>query len=250
MALQRPFRRTVRQTTYGDFTSSGSLAYVLHPKYAKDPLLFIRSAALIQKELFDIFEYVEPDDKNLHIHSLRILNLLIRICVDIEANLTAILKENGYQKSGNWSMVDYRKIEDSHFLSRFEVSFPSWSGQPRAIRPFASWGLPERSSPSWYKAYNSTKHDRHGSYYEASLEKVVDAFAGLIVLLSAQFWTEDYLSVHVLSLEGRPMDGYSVALGGVVWVRFDGKLEDGDVYGFNWSAISDDDDPFVNFPYR
>jgi hypothetical protein len=54
--------------------------------------------------------YVEPADKNLECYSYRIHALLLRACIELEANCKAILKENGYSKGGNWKIDDYKKI--------------------------------------------------------------------------------------------------------------------------------------------
>jgi hypothetical protein len=54
---------------------------------------------------------------------------------------------------------DYKKIEESHRLSAFQVKIPIWHGSNDIRTPFASWA--SGGSLPWYKAYNDTKHDRH-----------------------------------------------------------------------------------------
>lgn len=70
----------------------------------------------------ELFSFVEPADQNLNTYSHRIQQLLTRCCIEVEANLTAILLENGYSKAPNdLIMRDYRTIEYSHKLSEYEV---------------------------------------------------------------------------------------------------------------------------------
>ena len=80
----------------GTYSNDGHWGYLLHPKYASDPQHYIRAFLLIQEDLLKLFEYVEPCDENSDTISLRIQELLTRVCIEIEANFTAILKENTY----------------------------------------------------------------------------------------------------------------------------------------------------------
>ena len=126
--VDRPYRRTCRQFVDGDYTEGGRSGYIRHPKFAQSPEQYVRGFLILLKDLKDLFDYVEPADKNLACYSYRIHALLLRACVEVEANCKAILKENGYSRSGDWNMGDYRKIEKTHFLSAYEVKVPNWSG--------------------------------------------------------------------------------------------------------------------------
>jgi len=64
--------------------------YLLHKRYATDPRHYVRAFQLLQQDVLDLFSYVEPSDKNLQTYSHRIQQLLMRACVEVEANLTAI----------------------------------------------------------------------------------------------------------------------------------------------------------------
>ena len=90
---------------------------MVHPEFAESPEHYVRAFLLLQKDLHDLFDYVEPADTNLQCFSYRIHALLLRACVEVEANCKAILKENGYKRVGDWSMRDNRKIRDPSPLS-------------------------------------------------------------------------------------------------------------------------------------
>src|SRR5215510_11889193 len=123
MALAKPFKRTCRQVYPVDIRTS----YIADPRYAIAPKQFIRAFELIQKDLLELFDYVEPADKNRECYSFRILELLLRTCIEVEANCKAILEENGYTRPGNWNMRDdYFKLNLTHRLSSYEVKFPVW----------------------------------------------------------------------------------------------------------------------------
>ena len=73
--------------------------YLLHPKYAKDPRHYVRAFLLVQQDVLELFSYIEPSDANLSTYSHRIQQLLMRSCVEIEANFTAILLDNEYSRA-------------------------------------------------------------------------------------------------------------------------------------------------------
>src|SRR6476646_8550075 len=105
----RPFRRTVRQLSDGSYANSGHGQYVKHPKYARDSIHFTRAFLAIDADVHGMLEFIEPADENLGAYSLKLHGLLMRVCIEVEANLRAILEENSYSASTKWSIKDYRK---------------------------------------------------------------------------------------------------------------------------------------------
>ena len=193
MSISKPYIRTSRQLIDGSYANSGNGHYVVHPKFAKDPEHYVRAYLLLQKDLEQLFDYVEPSDQNLACYSYRIHELLLRACVEVEANCKAILIENGYaRKSKDLDMDDYRKLETSHRLSEFKVRFPAWSGLAGARTPFSAWAA--GGSLRWYQAYNATKHDRHTAFRSATFEHMIDAVCACAAILAAQFRDVDFSS--------------------------------------------------------
>ena len=142
MSITKPYRRTCRQFADGSYSEGGRWMYLLHPKYAKDPRHYVRAFLLIQQDVLELFSYVEPSDANLSTYSHRIQQLLMRSCVEIEANFTAIFLDNEYSRamSGqNLNTGDYKLINLSHRLSAYQVRIPGWKGAAGIRRPFAPW---------------------------------------------------------------------------------------------------------------
>jgi hypothetical protein len=245
MGLPKPYRRTVRQLADGSYANSGNGNYVVHPRYAEAPEHYIRAFLLLQKDLIELFDYIEPADKNLPAYSFRVHELLLRACVEVEANCKAILSANG--SSGD-NMRDYQKIEQSHKLSGYRVRFPTWHGTRVERTPFAAWAT--QSAPGslpWYQVYTTTKHNRHNNFKLATFEPMLDAVCGCLVILSSQFHDEDFSSFYALGTGGR-RDGMELATGGYFLIRFPDWLES-ERYSFDWSQLSQDPDPFVNYLY-
>jgi hypothetical protein len=230
---------------------SYSVPYVRHQAYALNPSRYIRSFFLIQKDLQDLFEFIEPADKNLETYSLRVHELLVRTCIEVEANFKAIMRANKFSKvhsGANLSMADYQKVEFSHFLSDYDVWIPYWSGESNERTPFKAWKNGE--SIYWYQAYNSAKHDRHDEFEKATFDNLMDAVAGLVVLLSAQFYQEDFSPAQVtLAMMSEPAKGFDHAIGDYFGIKFPRHVAENEKYDFDWNMISKLEDPFQKFDY-
>jgi hypothetical protein len=248
VSIQRPYHRIVRQLLDGSYAHGGNGRYVRDPRYAQDPEHYGRAYLLLQKDLQELFDYVEPADENLACYSYRMHELLLRACVEVEANCRAILIENSYPVNPkDFTMTDYIKIEQSHLLSEYEVRVPAWSGAGGLRRPFSAWGA--GSSLPWYRAYNDTKHDRHTAFKKATFEHMLDAVCGCLTLLSAQFIGEDFSSQPVRMTLEDPPDGMSEAIGGYFRVRFPRNWPASERYDFTWHVLKNDADPFQQYPY-
>ncbi len=238
MGLTQPYKRTARQLKDGSYKNSGNGEYITHSDYAKSPEKYIHSFLLIQNDIQKLFEYIEPVDKNKEAYSYRTHELFIRVCIEVESNCKAILRENGYtlKKENYWNMDDYRLIEKTHRLSEYEIFLPRWGGELGRYKPFRSW--PSGKGLKWYSWYNKVKHDIHSNFRHANIKNLVEATSGLVALLSAQFLNEDFSpeAGHLL-LEG-PSDGMESAIGGYFRVKYP-NWDVEDRYDFEWQKIKE-----------
>ena len=147
---------------------------------------YLTTAHLIIRDLYELFNYVQPHDNNLNVFSHRIYELLLRTATEFEANCKAILMANGYAGHGNLTIKDYFKIAPVAKLSDYTVTFGRWEST-RDFQPFATWNGATFASMSWYQDYNSVKHNRHLNFSLANLENLMKAIAGVLCLLHAQF---------------------------------------------------------------
>lgn len=249
MPVTKPFRRHCRPFTDGRYFHLQNWHYILHPNYASDALRYYQAFSLILKDAQELFEYVEPADLNRNCYSYRIHELLMRTCIEVEANCTAIMVENKYSRSGNWTMSDYRKIERLYRLSFYEVKAPQWTGAIAVQRPFADWRKPNAALP-WYVAYNQSKHNRHTNFRQANLDSLLSSVCGLAVLISAQFWTVDFSPTGAYGAFFDLQDGYDHTIGGYFRVKFPGNWAPQDRYEFDWTALEQSSsDPFQNLSF-
>lgn len=242
MPIDYPFFRCVRPGTDGHYSEGGRWMYVTHPKYASDALHFIRTFTVLQNDLLRLFEFIEPGDENEGTYSFRCLDQLMRACGEVEVNCKAILRANGYSKTGDWKMPDYRKLEATHHLSSFQVRLPAWRGSHSVRQPFAAWA--NGGSLKWYQDHHGGKHDRHQEFPKASLGNVVDAMSAVVVLLASQFYTFDFRPQGLGTSIGRPSDSFEQAIGDYFEVKFPTNWPMAERYDFDWQILAKEPHPF------
>lgn len=257
MTVTKPFHRTVRDMKPAQNAGYSGWAYIVDPDYAKSPEHFVRAFLLIQDDLREIFEYVEPSDVGKTAYSYRIHALLIRTCIEVEANLKAIFDENICSRPAE-TMRQFRKVDASHHLSSYRIKLPIWSPTPLVLCPFQPWrtlrgaGTPAAGAPGlpWYQAYNASKHNRLDQFHKANLENLVAAVAGLLVLISAQFKGEDF-SPGAVALTTRGLDDQQMepAIGSLFRVGYPNDWAENDLYDFDWSTLKGQADRFQKFDY-
>ncbi len=106
MTLNLAYKRIARpfQSPVGDYIASSiDQSYLTQPEYAPDRATSIRGYHAIESDLRRLFEYVEPDDRNLSTFSTRIYEILLRAATEFEANCKAILSANNYSGPGHWT---------------------------------------------------------------------------------------------------------------------------------------------------
>ena len=249
MSYSKPFHRNYRDCVKAANSGYSQWAYIVDRDYAENPEHYVRAFMMIQNDLQRLFEFIEPSDQNLSTYSYRIHELFMRTCIEVEANFKAILRENIYTPSENkWTIRDYKKVDKTHHLSAYKIYVPIWDGNKSVFEPFKEWI--DSDSLSWYHAHNKSKHDRKNKFKEANLENLLKSVAGLLVLLSSQFGTEDF-SPGDTSLSVNTDNYYttSPALGQYFHIQFPDNWRDEEKYDFNWSELKEAPDRFQKINY-
>ncbi len=257
MSHSKPFHRNYRGFVNGPNSGYSQWAYIVDRSYSESPEHYVRAFLLIQTDLLRLFEFIEPSDCNLNTYSYRIHELFMRTCIEIEANFKAILKENIYNPTdrngdpvpeNKWNIHNYRKVNRTHHLSAYKVHVPIWDGMQSVLEPFKQWAT--ATDLSWYQAYNKSKHDRRIEFKEANFGNLLNSVAGLLVLLSSQFRTEDFAPGST-SLSVKTDSYYSTepALGGFFHIEFPNDWSEEEKYDFNWSDLKQQLDRFQKIDY-
>ena len=179
----------------------------------------------------------------------RLHALLVRTCIEVEANCKAILVENGYIRArGDLTMADYKRINSSHHMDQYKVRLPYWHGDSHTRN--AVCDLARRCFFTLVSSVQRlSKHDRHHSFTKATFHNLIDLVCGLVAILSAQFHREDFgPGYDLLALEG-PTDSFDVAIGDYFEVEFPNDWRSDEQYTFSdadWRSMKSQADPFQN----
>lgn len=162
-------------------------------------------------------KYITFDPSNLKTWGEYYADLLRIICDDIDSFFQKIVDcplpqtlkpeiETARKKNHGWNIRGYRDIIDglyqlSHPKNTVLVPF-GWSSLPPR-NPYVAFA--RKDSPNWWKAYNQLKHSYYDSMEHATLENVVDALTGLLVLNCLHKCSQEYL-IRRKSLENSILD--------------------------------------------
>ena len=252
MGIKRPFYRCYRGDKRPNDKRMNN-GYIEDLEYAEEPIHYLNAYLLIQKDLLTLFEYVHPSDKNLQSFSLRIHELLMRTCIEIEANFKAILKSNSYNANNRWDIKDYRLVNITHHLDDYVIIIPSWRGDFKRVKPFIEWkDAQHKGGPSWYKAYNKSKHNRHEEFEVANLENLVYAVTGLLVLIVSQFKDcsfEGSRNAHLTATFNKGNKGFW-GLGNYFVIEYPNNWSEEEMYDFDWSELKNEPERFDKIDYN
>lgn len=144
--------------------------------------------------------YVEPTETNLGVFSHRIYELLLRSCTEFESICKDLLlqvhevKPDGQSdliqstkvvsRGQNTTLLHYKRLVAAYNFEKLKADFV-WGSENRQIDPFAGWQSPKSGkSNNWYQAYNDVKHDRVNKFELANLSNLLNAMAGLFLLVA------------------------------------------------------------------
>lgn len=251
MSIEKPFHRNYRPLVEAPNSGYSSWKYIADHNYAENPTQYTRAFCMIQSDLQKIFEYIEPADINLQTYSHRIHQLLVRTCIEVEANFKAILSENIYSKSGDLNRNDYKIINVTHHLSGYKIKMPYWTGSKNCFEPFKNWGNNDGSGKlSWYDAYNDTKHDRNKNFKESSFENLLNAVSALLIILTSQFGSYNFEPGNIVLSTGEK--GYfkgNFGIGSYMMITEPSDWTEDEKYNFDWTTLSQQSDRFSKINY-
>lgn len=249
MGIPKPYRRICRPFANGHYINDLEATYCTDPRNADDSNDLIRGYHLLEKELYKIFEYVEPSDANLECYSHQIYALLLRASTEFESNARAILCANGYSKTNKLTITDYFKINAATKLSEYSVTIPIWSGNHKVFKPLRSWGSGHHLP--WYQNYNEAKHHRSEKFFHASIENVIHAVGSVFCILFSQF--------HIFAFDPHhPISGFCIGDNDNLWsheacllaIEPPNSWQADEKYDFDWASLRDDQDPFQKYIFN
>lgn len=243
MAISKPYYRIFRPGAGIDFLKD--------TRYCDEANELFRALQLLELDLKKVFEYVEPCNKNLETYSQRLYELLLRACTEFEASAKAILCANSYQKSPDaFTIKDYRLINKATKISEYNVSLLPWSPESKVLQPFKNWE--NTHTLDWYSAYNNVKHNRFSKFHDASLENVINAIAGVYIIIYSQI---NYLTITGVPQSNQPeigiedKDYYQPFFNNSIFSISAPSWNNNEKYNFNWNDLKKDSEPFDKYVF-
>lgn len=259
MPITRPYHRIWRPVKGYDWSDTVislddnnepkvTLDYLYDDRFANQNVKksLITATRMILRDLNSLYDYIEPSDDNLGVYSHRIYELLLRTATEFETNCKGILKANGYSKpESDWYIKDYFKISKAARLNEYTLTFERWA-TAHVFKPFVEWNPSRHEVLSWYDAYNEVKHDRYGKFKKAKLEYLMNALAGLICIMHAQYG--EGMS-HLGFQEYGTTDINEGIVETPIFTIKAPNFPDEEKYGFIWDIINNEPNPVQNFQF-
>lgn len=242
MHIEKPYRRIYRPETTlfsgGDFENN----YIVDQRNTKDLWTNYRAMRLLEKDIHLLFEFVEPANENANCFSSRSYDLLIRACTEFESQCKIVLISNGYNKKGNFNILDYYKLNKAMRLSEYSVHYSFWRDTGKTFYPFKQWE--KDHTLSWFQDYNKVKHNRFIEFQKANIINLMLAFSGLLCLLYAQF---GFYGITTASSISRAERGVRVS-DTPFWIS--PPNWEHEHYNFEWKKLVTFPDPYKFFDFK
>lgn len=244
MGLSSPYYRIYRKNLFGKNTDD---QYCLDKRYADDRFVLCNAFRIIEEDLREIFEFIEPTEKNGNIYSHRLFELLMKCATEVENNCKNILVANGYRKANDLNIKDYFKVEKATNLSKYKIRLNIWSPKPRIFQPFKAWM--NTYALTWYQHYNNVKHSRSTCFQEANLVNVLNAATAVMGLLFAQFHNFAFNPYHDNNSYNIDSAGFLSTDDSLMSIKPYENWSKKKSYNFDWNTVKMTSAPFQKFPF-
>ncbi|MFN3138791.1 MAG: hypothetical protein ACE37L_13955 [Allomuricauda sp.] len=145
----------------------------------------------IEREVVHLSNQIHFDDEQLDIYSVKITELLIRTCVEVESISKDLYYILGGPKSNNNDLffdTDCIQLLESNWKLSSKKVFISSSNfyfqldKNKILIPLKKANKRGSSSSDWLKAYQAVKHNRSKNLKKGNLKHLIRALAGLFLL--------------------------------------------------------------------
>ena len=134
----------------------------------------------LERSLDELSRYVEFHKRNFRCFSVEIARLLLACGAEVDVVCKQICQAHNTASRAE-TILQYRREIVSAFpgVTGFKVLLPNYG---LTLRPWDEWRKTD-GVPHWWTAYNKTKHQRQTEYHQANLKNMLNAIAGLFVVV-------------------------------------------------------------------
>lgn len=144
----------------------------------------------IEREVLALADVIHIDDKQLNVYSVKIAEVLIRTCVEIESIAKALYEREGgpvpISKNPKFDFVCLKFLEGKWFLGAklvlISASTIYLSASNLQLLPLNDATKGAKGNSKWMVAYQAVKHSRVNEIEQASIGVLLEAAAALFLL--------------------------------------------------------------------
>lgn len=134
----------------------------------------------VERDLELLSRFVEFDERNFECFGIEIARLLLACGAEVDVVCKQICQTIAPASSaGNINAYRDEIVTAYPRIPTFEVTLPRFG---LTLHPWDEWNK-KNGVPIWWTAYNKTKHERNTEYHRANLKNVLNAVAGLFVMV-------------------------------------------------------------------
>jgi hypothetical protein len=135
----------------------------------------------LEEDLLRMTRYVELTESNFPTYSIQLASSLLATCSEVDVVSKLLCREiNRKSKARNIGHYGSQIASAFPGLPKFEVAVPRYG---LTLLPWKNWQGKTRPAPYWWKDHNRVKHNRDAHFDAANLGNVLNAIAGLYVLV-------------------------------------------------------------------
>jgi len=132
----------------------------------------------LEDDIARLSRYIEPTQKNFDTYSIELARVLLSACAEVDVTAKQLCIQLNAKNAE--SINAYRETITSVYpqISDCTVIVPRFG---LTLTPWSNWKQSQK--PEWWGGYTNIKHKRHTHFSDANLKNVLNAVAGLFVLL-------------------------------------------------------------------
>ena len=135
----------------------------------------------IESDLETVSRFVELHQDNFQCFSIEISRLLMTAAAEVDVVCNQICKKiDPKYRADSINKYQEEIVKAYNSIPGFKVIIPRHG---LTLQPWQKWGVKKDNPPLWWTAYNKIKHQRHTHYHSGNLKNVLNAIAGLFVMV-------------------------------------------------------------------
>ncbi len=143
----------------------------------KNKANYLNYFLLLERDLENIFKYIEPEESNMDTFSLENARLFLSICSEVDILFKKVLSDASLKDINQYRNKIRKKYGEKFWNQKVEI-------EKYAISADSPWiNFKDNKSPDWWKSYNNIKHDRLAKFDQATLKNIINAISGLFILV-------------------------------------------------------------------